>query len=409
MEIVVKQINNFNVHVIKEPKFKFVNVRATFLMDLDYNDIAAYNLLLNIMITRNKNYRNINEFNSFLENNYGMIVTGNYFNRGNVGIFSIISKSMNSKYSLGEDLLNIQIDTLKECLFSPYLNEESLNEVKTIYIQRLKEQLNKKTYILKKKVNSILGNDNPYGINIESDIDAINNVTLDKLLEVYNKLINSDCTIYVCGNVDNDIANKFDNFNLKNTNKEILNISYLKKFAFYDKQEFESNFLQSAISLIYECDINYNDELFYALKVFLEMLNYDLFNIIREKYNFCYYIYAISNNYLNTIEIVSEIESKNLDKIIELIDEIIKGYNDNFNMERFNICKNKILTYIKNSLDNPIDLIDLKFGFDFSKSVSSIEEFEDKYKSVNVEQVKAVSKMISLKIVSILKEASNNG
>lgn len=409
MEMVVKQINDINVHIIKEPKFKFVNIRATFLMDLDYNDIAAYNLLLNIMITRNNSYKNINEFNSFLENNYGMIVTGNYFNRGNVGIFSIISKSMNSKYSLGEDLLSIQINTLKECIFNPYLSEESLNEVKMIYIQKLKEQLNKKTYILKKKVNSILGNNNPYGVNIESDIEAISNVTLDKLLEVYNKLVNSDCTIYVCGNVDENVASEFTNFNLKNSNREILDISYLKKFDSYDKQEFESNFLQSAISLIYECDINYNDELFYALKVFLEMLNYDLFNIIREKYNFCYYIYAISNNYLNTIEIVSEIESKNLDKIVELIDEIIKGYNDNFNVERFDICKNKILTYIKNSLDNPTDLIDLKFGFDFSKSVSSIEEFESKYKSVSVEQVQTVSKMISLKIVSILKEANNNG
>lgn len=411
MEMVVKQINNnVKVNVIKEPKFKFVNIKISFLMNLDYADIAAYNMLLNLLITRNNKYPNIDQFNSYLENNYGMVVSGNYLNRGNVGILNLTSFAMNSKYTLGENLLLKQIETLKDCLYEPFLTQESLQEVKMVYIQKLKEQYNKKTYILKKKVNEMLGNDNPYGVNMESTIEDIDNVTLEKVKEVYEKLLKSDCSIYVCGNVDeNEVCENLSCLKLSNSENEYLNLSYIKPIEKKDTQVYESNFLQSAISIIYECNINYNDDLFYALKLFIEMFNYDLFYIIREKYNFCYYIYSMSNNYLNTIEVVSEIESKNLDKIVELIDEIIKKYIDNFDVERFEICKNKILTYIKNSLDTPKDLIELYSGFDFSKTVSSIEELEEKYRSVTIEQVKEVTKKITLKMVSILKEATNNG
>jgi len=411
MKIALKKINNdVNLKIVKTSKFKFVNIQVSFMFNLDYEDIAAYNLLHNILTTRNNKYQTMKDFNLYLENNYGMSIRGNYFNRGNVGIFNVISNSMNSKYSLDDDLLIKQIETIKDCLLSPYLTNEVLDEVKMIYIEKLKEKLNKKTYILKKKINDKFGLSNPYGVNIEGDIDSISSVTLEKLKEVYNKLLNSDCTIYVCGDVEeNKIEELFSNLNLKNSNQKILDLSYLKEIEKVDVQVYESNFLQSAISLIYECDINYNDELYYALKVFIEMFNYDLFNIIREKYNYCYYIYAISNNYLNTIEIVSEIESKNLDNVIKYIDEIIKGYETNFNEEQFEICKNKILTYIKTSLDSSRDVLELEFSFDFNRNVNSIEELENRYKSVNSNQIKEVSKMISLKMVSILKEASNNG
>ncbi len=409
MEILEKQIKeNLQLKLIKTEKFKLVNIQLSFMMELNYEDIAAYNLLLNLLVTRNSKYNNISAFNAYLENNYGMIFTGSYLNKGNVAIMRFLSRAINSKYTMNENLLNVQIQTIKDCLFDPSINEESLEEVKMIYIQKLKEKNNHKTYILKKKVNELLGKDTPYGVNIESDINSISNVTLEKIKEVYNKLLNSDCKIYVCGDVSvEDIVNELSSFELKSSNKDLLNISYLKDLDKKEIQVFDSKFMQSAISIMYQCDIKYNDRLYYPFKVFLEILNYDLFNIIREKYNFCYYIYAMSNNFLNIVEIASEIESKNLEKVVELIQEIIDGYSSTFDEERFNICKNKILTYIANSTDSPRDLIELYFGFDFTKTVASIEELEARYVSVSKEDVIEVSKMMKLKMISILKEENH--
>ena len=336
-----------------------------------------------------------------------MVITGSFFNRGNVAILNIYSQAINSKYTLNEDLLSIQIDTIRNCLYNPVFTDKSLAEVKMIYIEKLKDKLNKKNYILKKKINEFFGTKTPYGVNMESNIEDIENVTLEEIKKVYTKLLNSSCFVYVCGDIEeSSLLEKFNDFEIITYNRDLLDLSYLKNLENKGVQIYESEFLQSAISLIYQCDIQYDDKLYYPLKIFIEMLNYDIFNVIREKHNFCYYIYAIKNNYLNTIEIVSEIESKNLDKVVQLIDEIIKDYAIKFNDERFKLARNKILNYIKNSQDNPRDLIDIHFGFDFNKIISSIDELEKAYKNVTREEVIEASKKISLKVISILKEAN---
>ena len=242
-------------------------------------------------------------------------------------------------------------------------------------------------------------------MDIESNIDDISNVTLDDIKRVYDKLFTSKCYIYVIGQVEeNRVLDEFSFLKIEDNN-DALDYSYLKSIN-EGRYEYESKFLQSAISLIYECNIVNNDSLFFALRVFVEMLNYDLFNIIREKYNYCYYIYALSNNYLNTIEIVSEIESKNFEDVIRITNEIIDSYKEDKSSD-FLITKNKIINLIKSNQDNSRDLALVSFGFDFNNIVSSSEELISKYEEVTYDDVKKVSEMLTLKMSSILKEANH--
>ena len=405
MEILNNCIHNVQVKVINTNKFKTVNIEMFFTRELDYKDIAPYNLLVNILISRNAKYPSISSFATYKEDNYGLSINGGYTSRGNIGVVNFRVSAINSKFALSEDLLHTQIDTIKECLYNPILDKKTLNEVKDIYVSRLKDKLNKKTYILKKKVNELMGNDSPYGVDIESNIEDISKVTLKDLKRVYDKLLSSKCYVYVIGEVDANKVYKELSFLSVKGNDDKLDYSYLKTIE-SSNNEYESKFLQSAISLIYECNIVYTDKLFYALKVFIEMLNYDLFNIIREKHNYCYYIYALCNNYLNTIEIVSEIESKNFKDIIRIIDEIIKDY-ENDKSSDFEITKNKIINLIKANQDNSRDIALVHFGFDFIGAVSSMEELMAKYEEVSYEDVKEVSKMLTLKVASILKEANH--
>lgn len=405
MEILSNCINGVNVKVINTNKFKTVNIELFFTSELDYKDIAAYNLLAGILSTRNDKYPSISSFSSYKEENYGLSVNANYTSRGNIGIFNFRISAINSKFTLNDDLLSTQINTIKECLYTPILDEKVLGEVKDIYISKLKDKLDKKTYILKKKVNEVLGNNTPYGIDIESNIEDISKVSLEDIKRVYNKLFNSNCYAYIIGDVDSNKVFNDLSFLSVNGNDDRLNYSYIKSLEI-SNNEYESKFLQSAISLIYECNILYTSPLFYPLKVFIEMLNYDLFNIIREKYNYCYYIYALSNNYLNTIEIVSEIESKNFKDVIRIIDEIIAGYDEN-KINDFNVTKNKIINLIKANKDNARDIALMYFGFDFAGYVSSPEELIHNYELVSYEDVSKVASMLTLKVSSILKEAKH--
>ena len=66
-----KTINKgLNLKFIQTSKFKMVNMQLSFTFNLEYEDIAAYNLLLNLMITRNRLYKDMSSFNLYLENNY---------------------------------------------------------------------------------------------------------------------------------------------------------------------------------------------------------------------------------------------------------------------------------------------------------------------------------------------------
>ena len=101
---------------------------------------------------------------------------------------------------------------------------------------------------------------------------------------------------------------------------------------------------------------------------------------------------------------------KNLFKIIiDIIEDILKGYKENINKEQFELSKNKIFTALKTSKESASDLVDLHFSFDFNKSVASYDEFYSNYESVTLDMIKEVVNKLSLKRVSILKEGINNG
>ena len=330
---------------------------------------------------------------------------------------------------------SIKIIDKKVIYFDPFRIKESKHDADLIFIthshfdhyskEDIGKILNKNTILIfplsmKNEVNDIYENIVYFDVDEEKNIEGYKvkavpsynvnkpmhpkeNKWLGYIIEINNQ------QIYVCGDVEDDLIDDFADFNLTFADALKLDLSYLRNFNQLETKAYESSFLQSAISIIYHCDVLYNDELYFALKVFIEMLNYQLFKIIREEYNYCYYIYALSNNYLNTFEIVSEIESKNLDKVVELVQSIIDSYTISFNVEQFNLCKNKILNSIKTSLDSPRDTIDLHFGFNFIKTITSISDLENAYNSVSIEQVKKVSKMCTLKLISILKEVNNNG
>ena len=137
MEILNNCINNTQVKVINTNKFKTVNIEIFFTKELDYKDIAPYNLLVNILISRNAKYPSISSFATYKEDNYGLSVNGGYTSRGNIGVVNFRVSAINSKFALSEDLLHTQIDTIKECLYNPILDKKTLNEVKDIYVSRL--------------------------------------------------------------------------------------------------------------------------------------------------------------------------------------------------------------------------------------------------------------------------------
>ena len=151
------------------------------------------------------------------------------------------------------------------------------------------------------------------------------------------------------------------------------------------------------------------------MPVFTEMLggtaNSILFDAVREKNSYAYYVNAIVKSYDNVMMIYSGIEHgnhKNVVKIIKnVLNDISKGKFDN---DKFESAKETMISAIKASLDNPFGIITNYYARALVNSPSTEERIENISK-VSREDIVNVSKKINIHTMFILEgqdEENNN-
>ena len=145
----------------------------------------------------------------------------------------------------------------------------------------------------------------------------------------------------------------------------------------------------------------------YVIKLYNELLggnsNSILFNTVREKNSYCYYINSSVKAYDNILIINSGVEAKNIDKSIKLIKKCLKDVSlGKFSLDDLDSCKNTIISAIKSNRDNPITAINTYFSKVLVGSDSDEERIE-KFSKVTKEDIIKVSKKISLHTVLTLE------
>lgn len=58
IDSIIKEINNYKIHLIKTTKFKTINIKICFKRKLEKEDIIKRNLLADILIMSNSKYKN---------------------------------------------------------------------------------------------------------------------------------------------------------------------------------------------------------------------------------------------------------------------------------------------------------------------------------------------------------------
>ena len=151
------------------------------------------------------------------------------------------------------------------------------------------------------------------------------------------------------------------------------------------------------------------------MPVFAEMLggssNSILFDAVREKNSYAYYVNAIAKAYDNTLMIYSGIEKgneKNVYKIIEKsLKDVCKGKIDE---SKFNSAKETIISAIKANLDNPIGIINSYYAKELVGSLDTEERIKN-IELVSKEDIVNISKKIKVHTMFILEandEEDNN-
>ena len=257
--------------------------------------------------------------------------------------------------------------------------------------------------------------DMPYAYNSYGYLDDLEKIQANDIKNYYDSILRDDMVdVYVVGDVSEvDIKNIFrEYFKIKTYHKNEVNVivselSNNRKVLEYKEQD---NVNQTQLVML--CNINglTDRERRYVLPVYGEMLggtsNSILFEAVRGKNSYAYYVNSIVKGYDNIMMIYAGIDGNNQGEVRKIIEKSLKEIGKGkFDREKFDSAKKTIITGIKASLDSPIGIINNYYAM----TLVNAPEFEERIKqveSVSVEEVMAVSKKVNIYSYFVL-EASD--
>ena len=405
-------MNAYKLHIIKTDKFKTITVGVAFRTKIVKEEITIRNLLKELMINATESYPSERSFIMATENLYDLKILASNYRIGNYAILSFKTRFLNEKYT-EEGMNKESIKFLIDMIFNPKLDIDIDKCKKKIEKSILSLKDNKIKYSLFKLLETT--NDMPYSYNSYGYIDDLNKISIEDIKNYYDDIIKNDIVdVYVVGDVDEvEIKNIFrEYFKLITFHKN--EVSLITKELESTKRVLEfrekDNVNQTQLAIL--CNVNNlnDDERKYILPVYAEMLggssNSILFDDVREKNSYAYYVNALAKSYDNILMIYSGIESGNENNVLKIINKSLKNISKgNFDIEKFNSSKETIISSIMASLDNPIGIINNYYARELVNSLDAMERIE-KIKKVTKEDIINVSKKVNINRMFIL-EADN--
>ena len=297
-----------------------------------------------------------------------------------------------------QDIFNIPIEDLNK-----RLNKSDLARFKR-FIANNKDYIKDNMYIYYMT--------NKYGNKmIVSYKDMLKVMLLIEYAKFENDIKEDQIDIFVLGDFDSSKIKeifkeyfKITTFKKENKNlliEELPSRKRLVRYREYDKV--------SQAQLIVLCNLNNltDYERRYVIKLYNELLggssNSILFDTVREKNSYCYYINSSVKAYDNILLINSGVEGKNIDKCIKLIKKCLKDIKDGkIKEEDIEASKNTIISGIKSSSDHPMGIINSYF----SKVLVGTDDKEEriqKFSNITKEDIVKVSKKVSLHTILTLE------
>ena len=381
MDFETINMGGYNLHLIKTNKFKTITIDVDFYRNINKEEITERNLLKMVLLDSSNNYKTERDLIIESENLYDIKVSSSISRIGNFSNLSFQTKFLNEKYT-EKDMNKESIIFFLDLIFNPYVKDNAFVSIDN-QKNRLKQDIlsikdNKIRYSILKLMEKM--KDKPYSYNTFGYLEDIDNITGKSLYEYYKKVLKEDKKVLV---------------------KELTPRKRIVRYREYDTVK------QSQLLLLASLNGLTDYERKYVIKLYNELLggnsNSILFNTVREKNSYCYYINSSVKAYDNILIINSGVEAKNIDKSIKLIKKCLKDVSlGKFSLDDLDSCKNTIISAIKSNRDNPITAINTYFSKVLVGSDSDEERIE-KFSKVTKEDIIKVSKKISLHTVLTLE------
>ena len=417
MEYICYNMNAYNLHIVNTKKFKTITVDICFREKINKDEITLRNLLKEIMVNASYDYPSERELIKATEELYDLKLLTSTYRIGNYNFLSMKIRFLNEKYTeKGMNYASIKL--LLDLIFKPKLDADFEKCKNKIEKSILSLNDNKVKYAISKLLEST--KDMPYSYNFYGNIEDLNKITIEDIKKCYENLLTNDIIdIFVVGEVNpEEIKNIFkENFKGKTfhkvDNKVIVKELTPRAKTNIIREQDDINQIQLTILCSLNSITEYERK--YVSLVYSEMLggsaNSILFDTVREKNSYAYYVNSIIKPYDNNMIIYSGIHEDNEKEVIKLIKKCLKDITKGkFNDEIFQSSKNTIISSLKASLDNPIGIINNCLS-NILVSSPTIEEKIKIIEKITKEEVINFSKKITIHTIYILEgsnEENNN-
>lgn len=408
-------MGSYHLHIIKTSKFKTITVEVNFRRPIKKEEITIRNLLKSILLSSNKNFKTEREFIHETENLYDLKLISSNMRIGAYSNLSFKIRFLNEKYT-EKSMNEYSIAFLMDVLFNPNVEDNKFNneELKKCKgkleksIQKLSD--NKLKYTLLKLLETT--KDKPYSYSSYGYIEDLEKVTPGSLYEYYKSVLADDhIDVFVVGDVDTteikNLLKKYFKTNTFKKEKDNVLVPELKTRKRIKKIVEKDSANQSQLTVL--CTLNglTDFERKYVLLVYNEMLggssNSLLFDTIREKNSYAYYVNSNQKAYDNILLIYSGIESRNSENVLKLMRKTLQNITKgSFKEETLENAKETMIASIKASTDSPAGIINTYYA----KVLVNSDDFETrikKIKEVSKEDVVNLSKKINFHTVYLLE------
>ena len=410
----------YNLHLIMTKRFKTVTVEVNFREKFKKENITKRNLLKTVMINTNKTFKTEKELIKETENLYDLKLLSSNMRIGNYSNLSFKIRFLNEKYS-EQSMNDYSISFLLDIIFNPDIeNNKFRNDIVSSCKNKLEKSIkslkdNKLKYTLIKLLETT--KTKPYSYNSYGYLEDLEKINEQTLYDYYKEMINDNYVdVFVVGDINKDeikkiFKEKFKINTFKKVNKNILVEELKPRKRILKKKELDKA-NQTQLTIL--CNLNKLTEFErkYTLLVYNELLggssNSLLFETVREKNSYAYYINANCKPYDNIMMIYSGIEPGNSEPVLKLIRKTLQNINKGlFEDTLLNNAKETIISSIKSSKDSPAGIINTYYAKELVDS-KTFEERIENISKITKEDIIHLSKKIMLHTVYIL-EGEQNG
>lgn len=398
----------YNLHLIKTNRFKTITVEVDFRREIQREDITKRAILKEVLLNSNKSFKTERELILESENLYDLKLVASSARMGNYTNISFKTRFLDEKYT-EKNMNEESIAFLMDIIFNPNVDNNSFNEE---VVNKCKNRIEKsikslKDSKLKYTLFKLLENvkDKPYSYNSYGYLEDLEKIDGKVLYDYYKKIIDNDfIDIFVVGDFDGvqikELIKKYfkaRTFHKTKSNIIVEELPITKKVI---EQAEEDNVNQTQFTIL--CGINNLTEFErkYVIKVYSELLggssNSILFDTVREKNSYAYYVNADVKSYDNILLIYSGIEPGNKNEVFKLIKKCLSDIEKgNFTDDMLSNAKETLIGGIKASLDSPSGIINNYFA----KILVGTDDFDERienFKKVTKDDVINVSKKINI-------------